>query len=283
MEEPFGNDADDIDTEKLVRRIDKHTAGQLALYMNEPVPNFNLFPDARSTNKDRYKLLHKVAGMSKRLTSDATSSVAVATSKVTHSTADAASSVANAVASKATHSTADAASSVANASSKARPRLSLRRKKENKEPQKVEYIRGNDKRTIQRLATGQLYENASSSAACSTRRASACLVAMAETAAASDAGKAISGASKTISASCSTMLGRGISSPSPEQPSAIMAPSPEPRAPSPEPIPGEPRAGASATTVGALDVQVVTGDDEPTEAVAVVPSVASGEQAESLS
>ena len=264
MEEPFGDDADDIDTEKLVRRIDKHTAGQLALYMNEPVPNFNLFPDARSTNKDRYKLLHKVAGMSKRLTSDATSSVAVATSKVTHSTAD-------------------AASSVANASSKARPRLSLRRKKENKEPQKVEYIRGNDKRTIQRLATGQLYENASSSAACSTRRASACLVAMAETAAASDAGKAISGASKTISASCSTMLGRGISSPSPEQPSAIMAPSPEPRAPSPEPIPGEPRAGASATTVGALDVQVVTGDDEPTEAVAVVPSVASGEQAESLS
>jgi len=50
MEMPFGQDLNDVDLEKMVRRIDKHTACQLAQFTNAPVENFNLFPEARATD-----------------------------------------------------------------------------------------------------------------------------------------------------------------------------------------------------------------------------------------
>jgi hypothetical protein len=48
MQCPFGNDEDDIDLEKLIRRIDTHSAAQCSVYMNTVVPNSNLYPEARS-------------------------------------------------------------------------------------------------------------------------------------------------------------------------------------------------------------------------------------------
>ena len=35
MEMPFGNDTNDVDLEKMIRRIDKHTAAQLSLYCDK--------------------------------------------------------------------------------------------------------------------------------------------------------------------------------------------------------------------------------------------------------
>jgi len=50
MEMPFGTDADDIPLEKMIRRIDKHTAAQVYIYTDHPVSNYNIYPDARSTS-----------------------------------------------------------------------------------------------------------------------------------------------------------------------------------------------------------------------------------------
>ena len=50
MEEPFGDDPNDIAMEKTIRRIDKLGAAQLYQYFKTPVTNFNLFPEARSTD-----------------------------------------------------------------------------------------------------------------------------------------------------------------------------------------------------------------------------------------
>jgi hypothetical protein len=58
MQCPFGNDEDDIDLEKLIRRIDKHSAAQCSVYMNTVVPNFNLYSEARSTDATREKVVH---------------------------------------------------------------------------------------------------------------------------------------------------------------------------------------------------------------------------------
>ena len=49
MEQPFGRDANDVQVEKMVRRIDKHTACQVFLYTGAPVTNFNLFPESRTS------------------------------------------------------------------------------------------------------------------------------------------------------------------------------------------------------------------------------------------
>ena len=54
MEAPFGRDPNDVQVEKMVRRIDKHTASQVFLYTGKPVTNFNLFPDSRTSAKTGY-------------------------------------------------------------------------------------------------------------------------------------------------------------------------------------------------------------------------------------
>ena len=50
LETPFGRDENDIDFERMLRRIDKHTAAQLALRLGRPVPHFDLYPDAPKPN-----------------------------------------------------------------------------------------------------------------------------------------------------------------------------------------------------------------------------------------
>eukprot|EP00966_Prymnesium_polylepis_P236664 5473751-Prymnesium_polylepis.1 len=35
----------------MVRRIDKHSASQLCQFVGEPVINYNLYPEARTTSK----------------------------------------------------------------------------------------------------------------------------------------------------------------------------------------------------------------------------------------
>lgn len=44
LETPFGRDENDIDFDKMLRRIDKHTAAQLALRLGRPVPHYDLYP-----------------------------------------------------------------------------------------------------------------------------------------------------------------------------------------------------------------------------------------------
>ena len=58
MATPFGCDANDVDIEKHVRRLDKHTASMLSVYLRAPVENFDLFPDTRKTNADQSLRLH---------------------------------------------------------------------------------------------------------------------------------------------------------------------------------------------------------------------------------
>ena len=58
MELPFGDDANDVEIEKIIRRADKLTAAQLFQFFDtekdgrssQPVRNHNLFPDVRSTD-----------------------------------------------------------------------------------------------------------------------------------------------------------------------------------------------------------------------------------------
>ena len=50
LETPFGRDENDIDFERMLRRIDKHTAAQLALRLGRPVPHFDLYPDVHNFN-----------------------------------------------------------------------------------------------------------------------------------------------------------------------------------------------------------------------------------------
>uniref|UniRef100_A0A7S4I4W0 Bestrophin homolog n=1 Tax=Prymnesium polylepis TaxID=72548 RepID=A0A7S4I4W0_9EUKA len=52
MENPFGFDEIDIDMEKLVRRIDKHSSALVGLALGTINENFDLFPEARSTGTD---------------------------------------------------------------------------------------------------------------------------------------------------------------------------------------------------------------------------------------
>lgn len=54
MEYPFGDDNLDVDLEKLVRRADKHLASILSVAMGDacPVLNYDLFPEARTTNRE---------------------------------------------------------------------------------------------------------------------------------------------------------------------------------------------------------------------------------------
>lgn len=47
LETPFGRDENDIDFDGMLRRIDKHTAAQLALRLGRPVPHFDLHPEAQ--------------------------------------------------------------------------------------------------------------------------------------------------------------------------------------------------------------------------------------------
>lgn len=48
LEDPFGADANDLDLEKRVRRIDKETACLMAIAFGKEVPNYNLFPECDS-------------------------------------------------------------------------------------------------------------------------------------------------------------------------------------------------------------------------------------------
>ena len=51
MEQPFGTDENDIPIEKMIRRIDKHTASQVMTFTGMPATNYNLFSETRSTEK----------------------------------------------------------------------------------------------------------------------------------------------------------------------------------------------------------------------------------------
>ena len=50
LEAPFGRDENDVDFEKMLRRIDKHTASQLSLRIGRPVANFDIFSEFRKTD-----------------------------------------------------------------------------------------------------------------------------------------------------------------------------------------------------------------------------------------
>jgi len=56
METPFGDDEDDVDLEKMIRRIDKHTAAQLSLFSGTPEANFDLYPESRKTDSNGGKV-----------------------------------------------------------------------------------------------------------------------------------------------------------------------------------------------------------------------------------
>ena len=50
MELPLGEDSNDVDINKVVRRLDKHTAALLGFALGGMVvPNFDLYPEARTT------------------------------------------------------------------------------------------------------------------------------------------------------------------------------------------------------------------------------------------
>ena len=50
MELPLGDDTNDVDVNKVVRRLDKHTAALLGFSLGGAVvPNFDLYPEARTT------------------------------------------------------------------------------------------------------------------------------------------------------------------------------------------------------------------------------------------
>lgn len=47
MDNPFGNDAIDVDLEKMLRRIDKHSSALVGASIGKRHANFDLFPEAR--------------------------------------------------------------------------------------------------------------------------------------------------------------------------------------------------------------------------------------------
>mmetsp|Transcript_3626 Transcript_3626/g.9382 ORF Transcript_3626/g.9382 Transcript_3626/m.9382 type:complete len:425 (+) Transcript_3626:236-1510(+) len=56
METPFTNEVNSIAFEKMLRRIDKHTAVQLGHFLGRPVFNFDLHPETRKTDAEGGKL-----------------------------------------------------------------------------------------------------------------------------------------------------------------------------------------------------------------------------------
>jgi hypothetical protein len=50
METPFGKDASHVAFEKMMRRLDKHTAAQLGRYAGKPSINYDVFPETRVTD-----------------------------------------------------------------------------------------------------------------------------------------------------------------------------------------------------------------------------------------
>lgn len=46
MEEPFGLDINDVDVDKSVRRIDKHTAAIAGLWLGRPCVHYDVNPEA---------------------------------------------------------------------------------------------------------------------------------------------------------------------------------------------------------------------------------------------
>ena len=57
MDNPFGYDSIDVDLEKLLRRIDKHSSALIGASMGKRHANFDLFPEARHQNELR-RLYH---------------------------------------------------------------------------------------------------------------------------------------------------------------------------------------------------------------------------------
>ena len=55
MEAPFGTDENDVDVSKLVRRLDKHTAAIMALWLGKPTPNFDLNPESQAARRVQSK------------------------------------------------------------------------------------------------------------------------------------------------------------------------------------------------------------------------------------
>ena len=64
LEEPFGVDANDIDIEDMIRRIDKHLAAQLSLRFKRPVSNFDLYSKAHLRYKptDKWEMTSMLKG-----------------------------------------------------------------------------------------------------------------------------------------------------------------------------------------------------------------------------
>merc|ERR1711988_2070267 len=53
METPFGPDENDVDVDKLTRRIDKHTAALVGLWAGKPAVNYDVYPDTNSKHASR--------------------------------------------------------------------------------------------------------------------------------------------------------------------------------------------------------------------------------------
>jgi len=53
METPFGPDENDVDVDKLTRRIDKHTAAIVGLWTGKPAIHYDIFPDTNSQHASR--------------------------------------------------------------------------------------------------------------------------------------------------------------------------------------------------------------------------------------
>lgn len=66
MEQPFGNDENDVAIEKTLRRIDKLSASQMCQALppsRQPVMNYNLFPEARTTDASGMLNPHRSSSM----------------------------------------------------------------------------------------------------------------------------------------------------------------------------------------------------------------------------
>jgi len=67
MEAPFGTDENDVDVSKLVRRLDKHTAAMMALWLGKPCPNFDVNPDSAVAIREKVPRKTGVAGIQQRV------------------------------------------------------------------------------------------------------------------------------------------------------------------------------------------------------------------------
>lgn len=58
METPFGDDINDVDLDKILRRIDKHTSAQMGSHFGTLDENYDIYPETASANKQVHDTLY---------------------------------------------------------------------------------------------------------------------------------------------------------------------------------------------------------------------------------